>query len=306
MNANKDLASTESPAPAAANENPSGDILAAIVQQLAQLTARLDALCESQNASVASVPSVRSLPCELPNGSPGSSTNGELKIKWTDVEKTLLDFDNKGETHPTEFMDTLEGAFHQFPMDVNRQQIIILGKLQGEPRTWFMAFRYELKNFEQFKNKFMDKYWNERKRRTAMTNFYSLPFNSKFIRNPSYFVLELKRKSYPILDLLGGEKACVETIIRKLPLYWSTPLLASGVSSFDILISTLESIESGRGCEYANEAKPNAPINNPRPINSNTRNFAVRQMNVQSADLEALFEEPSVDSVDPATEQNLN
>ncbi len=128
-----------------------------------------------------------------------TSSSNLTKLKWSDVEKSLLSFDGTGEVHPTEFLDSIENAFDLFPMTLERQKIVILGLLKGEPRSWFSAYKFEINSFVDFKNKFINKYWNQRKRRRATTEFLSITYNIKIHKKPSLFVLELKKNSIPNL-----------------------------------------------------------------------------------------------------------
>lgn len=164
--------------------------------------------------------------------------------------------------HPVLFISELEEYFENFSFSEQNKLLVARQSLIGPAKLWESVFRQTIKSFEQFKNEFIEEYWNTRRQQKYKVEFYSGQYEKrKGVSNMAdYFLQQVSfaRLFRPVMN----DEIIIDCILRHFPadIEWG---LRSNIKSLSIngvkeLLRQRDEIES-RANNESNRAGSRPP-----------------------------------------------
>lgn len=168
-------------------------------------------------------------------------------------------FDDVSTLTPKEFIRELRHYFIESHIPSDRQLRVTEKYLSGQPKMWYKAFRYSFQTFDEFVERFLNKYWGSEVQNKIRSSLYSRRYASTMpTKYAHYFACQLSRMQS--LDNLLSQRELIDALIQQYPPSTQEILIASDINDLAHFEEVLRKLDYANQEQYLNQSRKNGRV----------------------------------------------
>lgn len=163
-----------------------------------------------------------------------SSTNVNNFPNLVNMISHIPFFNDEGSIHPIDFIEQIQMLINNYNIPFANIRILLADKFKGKAKAWGEAFLTSFSTFDNFKNAFVDFFWDETKQQYFKSKIESGIYErGSYVEHFTKYVAMARHIYPPFTDL-----SLIKLIARHLPPHISTTLI--GVSTLGDALGRLK------------------------------------------------------------------